>query len=1434
MSDVGEWNSLVVLVEGAVNRVSGRKSNQAERAKTSLFLSAQADLETNDSSLYTVVSREELISRAGEEDEKKMADALKEWIRKDRIKGLARINRSVENDQSSDSTSNIDVTQNHIPETDEVDDEEHAKEAKDRKESMAQFALVEASCRVKAIERELSHDSTCRLEPTPEDLSIARNILNLSETQGLAHKIYLLNGYPATKKEASFLVSSSGTDGALDVVVELVGGPCDEIFKPPSRTTSQATEGAKSMVVVSDTSKVEDNSASAVTLPSLNMLSQSDSVATLGTASVISVDGTESRCSRSHEFTADPVGDARSVLVGCKNTLKGAMQKPLMAGETVHENDIVGALRAARTAAKGPGWNDMVFLKLPVAQQNEKDDPTEYLPLKILSRFSNLMKSTAVEKYRFKQYVKQCEHVHIGSHTVEPEGTLCEIYSSFCDEYSETALQSVPLILSCVTGAVDIYAGLDEQTGKRGNFIEEQVSAYVKNCKPKVNEIPSIIHWGDESLLRCTSLGDDDSSSLVLSLERKLWGGVEIPGGVERRCMPRFPELNPTERGLHAAQFATFTELSPERIEYINAVVGFEELMQTKNPPFNFGDRVFKRHLPKHIVSQILGNALSQDPHTSQLYLPREDKLLLALYQTVPVGRRQTVTRSAFCHTSLRPTFSEWPFIDLRERPCIYDVDANTLVAIEQRVEMLYPCDDGIIRLESLSLPQDEDGAETQNTISYCSVDKDDQRFGMRKSHSSESKASFVASFDDGSSLEIRRGEPCEGKPDKFGTMKSLHTCANGLHVSHSSNGCIRMSSLEEEDEIERVILPGGEGTVVCFLDDDRVRVLYANGSVSEYDPVEDSWQDTCFGKDKSEKYGFTVVRTKIQTKEETVVVPIGRKSSRMPVSEVKPETPPSKFPEPGKYEVSSASKTLISMFEDSATGALIKEFAGVTLVQYTDGKHVVNHAGGTSYIFQENKLRVEAPGFATVKIATDSEQAAAKHSRGGRVAISRGGKVTRSSTLFPDATVVHVNYDTRVTAAINGEIRIEKCDGVVIIAADDGTVCWRSWDLERQQREQRRQIEEEEDKKELHAEAREQSNTNLGCYIFNCDTADFKLMDWEANTFHVNNLTSFTDREIVVDLSAKFEEIDAVVNKPLQPRLFEMFGDGTGCEYLSKKMMEDTRRRFEKRFRSKFRSAQVEQVAASNNNSESKRRTRKKQQNKDIPQEIEKCCPTVKCDIMDVSLGLEQLSIVETSKPPSLREIAVSGTFQGRSHITSRASKPNQVVVLDTVHEYQVVTDDDRKSLINSENMHTQWKHNGVLTEDQYNVSDNRPTEAMKEESRLQSFMLKERAKLRRAEKKRLKKLQQASTPSPRSNGDSTRSFKGSVKESFKGSFRGGATSPAMSSQHSDDPIDGALEMLNEDDHPNPSEPERPDCPSARNSPLTTGMNFWDDLQTS
>lgn len=1194
MGPSASWTSLVALVECSLT-AQGHVSAPAKRLKDVLLV---GHLEA------TVLRRADLEAKAGgAKDGKALATALRQLLKQDRVKAMAR-RQSVSDGAGAPATS----------------------------------------------------------------------------TTAMQGKVYLLDGFPSSAEEASFLVPSGSSEQALDAVVQLRGGAHDEAYSAPQRTNSQASTAAKSMMTLSGSqshSSLVGGSrltASAATLPPMD-------VAPMFASSVVSgAEGTDANA------------DAETAETAESQVLRESTVDSFLRGAQMDPNDLVSALKRARHEAPGPGWRDVLFLELDVVPRLASQNPGDFLPQALLATFVRLVGCAFAEKERFQAFVRTaCTHVQVPKLRKPVNEALVEAYEAHKlgerRERSKVSRPSTSSVAAALCALFDVVVGEceREQRGARGELAgggsedgnregdeEDEDEDDRDGDRDGDSTGPGqghqgVLAFGDEAALQGHILGECLSSREHQVMAQSMRPAA--PTGQTR--------AQEQARGLRKTQFREFHQLlEPARLEHLRTVEAFEGLLARADPREPAWAFEARTHMRTVRAPQLLSAALAQEPDVFSARLDESQALLLALHRHTPVSRQCTVTRSAFAHTSLRPTMSDWPAVlnlsgvngvsggvsgvGGSPWPCFFDVDAGPVQRLTHEVTLLFPCDDSVVRVEP----------------HWCSVDLDGQRFGLRAD-------GFFASFDDASGVLVSRGPQCPGKPDGLATIVSTYTAADGLRTTHCTDGTIRMQrdvqtavtapstpSTLPSTECEGPECEGpegaaatecewesasrlvqSEGTVLVLDDEGRMtRVLYANGQVGLAD------------------------------------------GSTLEFSQ-------------GQCEV----------FTDPQTGAsmLFREEDGTMLISHADADAttLALFRDGTRILKQRSTYRVEAPGFASIKVEAKVDAVAFRHARGASVNISQSGRQLRSTTLFADATVVQIEYDTRVTAKVNGMITTSKADGTVVEATDAGSVVLRPWDVDEGQRRMRRKAEAEAEARALDAEAREDPDRNVACYAFNVDDASMRVVDWEKNVFVVRDACNAKDEQAVqVDLAGAFGVVDAVVNTPLQPRLFRLRGDEIH-EFLTAGQVAAHRARLAKRLR-----GTVHDLGDGS-------------------------------AVLSLGQALPQLQRSHAFVVPVLRQRELAASFarlldQGPAGAASPGAPPPSPILLDVVQAVAPVEAAERALLREAETAFLGWQTQLAVQEGRFNVDDTRPHDAKAEERKIQASVAKDRRKMARAERKRLSKL--------------------------------------------------------------------------------------------
>jgi hypothetical protein len=207
-------------------------------------------------------------------------------------------------------------------------------------------------------------------------------------------------------------------------------------------------------------------------------------------------------------------------------------------------------------------------------------------------------------------------------------------------------------------------------------------------------------------------------------------------------------------------------------------------------------------------------------------------------------------------------------------------------------------------------------------------------------------------------------------------------------------------------------------------------------------------------------------------------------------------------------------------------------------IVHYKGGGNLCLHADGTGIFTDEKSGRrvTTKASYATLEVDMNYDLVARLHTAGSRklgttsAALSIGPR-TRAVLTLPDEVVISADYDTAVTAMVNGRIRVHRPDNGVLVALDDGLVQYRPPNAQQRTpnsageagsvRTPRSAIAVANGRPEdpllhhsdiLDSAAAHQSSKGLcplsplGCYEFNLRKGTFSTTDFQHNTFEVSS----------------------------------------------------------------------------------------------------------------------------------------------------------------------------------------------------------------------------------------------------------------------------------------------------------------------------------------
>lgn len=293
---------------------------------------------------------------------------------------------------------------------------------------------------------------------------------------------------------------------------------------------------------------------------------------------------------------------------------------------------------------------------------------------------------------------------------------------------------------------------------------------------------------------------------------------------------------------------------------------------------------------------QTLSDALLWEPDSISKYYSRDDCLLLGIYQKLPTDK--SYNRQWKSTYKSMPDFSNWLEYFNKESDAsipLYDIDDNKVGLLREFVQNLTPANGGLMRIKKYSVGLDE--------FSQVQCFKDGIIFGIQQEED-ENGDSFWIQYDNNLRLDFRktikyeppkqeRGIPTKEEEDRkdqeeqpegendeskairekeeqerarikeealagFKMEGSSATLSynNGTIISLLPNGYVMQSKnhiqkdlfnnpeKEHPNEVEESRVFTSK-SIIRYMANGRIEILFANGNFSEYDPHTEKWTTT-------------------------------------------------------------------------------------------------------------------------------------------------------------------------------------------------------------------------------------------------------------------------------------------------------------------------------------------------------------------------------------------------------------------------------------------------------------------------------------------------------------------------------------------------------------------------------------------------------------
>ncbi len=687
--------------------------------------------------------------------------------------------------------------------------------------------------------------------------------------------------------------------------------------------------------------------------------------------------------------------------------------------------------------------------------------------------------------------------------------------------------------------------------------------------------------------------------------------------GIERTELLTFTSLSPADID-RVTQLTYFEKMLNGAYEDI---VGANNLK-----PWVLTNRTLFEDFAPHSLSQVLAAAMMPEPAVFRRYHAATDTLLLALHNPTArgrVGQRLWKPEGQIRH---RPPFNEWrisPRLNATPRTQSaqssgIEVPAAAVRRLTTHTMHLFPADHAAVVIRTMC-PELADAVDDGTTIprdaiggqgnSFLSIYHDGHVFGLRHAKDdgvmvgepdegaptrpegrhgkSETDAEsekriraeyrktglfashYVCDFEGGVRVHACEGSVAKQKPDGYHTITLRHTFPSGLIVSNCSDGSVRMDTVtsakvsvfgeKAKEELCRVVQ--SRGTVIRHLRNGCTHILYSDGSSAFKAPDDVSFTTTAISdgrqyKKSADPYTGEKVHEAVATLDRTV--------------ELDPET---------KAVVTTV------IFPDKTRTRRVDYDDGATLVVHSEGtvvrsaKKIPDEDGNLFVPY----ILVEAKGFAAVEFDVEVDLQARNYAHGKQVAISKGGDRIRSRTAFPDGSYALTTFDTRITSPLCGRVIAVRPDRTEIVASDDGVVVhrvrklWNGFDsYENEQNRKKPPTAPEGKKKKMMTikddpDAQPDPDLISECYVFELVQGRMSTRDPESNLFEAwlgaVPKSGFVNVELAgvlapPDTNEGMKKVPAVVNEPIEPRMFVVARDGSGTEILRSKDIQDWERR--------------------------------------------------------------------------------------------------------------------------------------------------------------------------------------------------------------------------------------------------------------------------------
>ena len=333
--------------------------------------------------------------------------------------------------------------------------------------------------------------------------------------------------------------------------------------------------------------------------------------------------------------------------------------------------------------SKGKAWQDLLVESVSCTTKDEEGVVAAVTSADFISQFNSFLGAVAVDKAMFNSFVSSMvpiPEVDLSSTKkfmkIAADAPTASKYlpgawafnqeksqqAKTLAEYSRIMSEGVPEPV--VTTGVMLFAMVSAVTKVVGGEDPNKETPIKRSHQGTLGPGIVPVSFGDDCLTKVAegemslaSVRDKEGgvksisnldSKLIVGIDRAYFEKMEFPRTYGRGALPLKPAKSEEVRGTERSELLTFTDFSPNDIDRVTQMVGFERVLNGAYDDVkgsnNLEDwvvtnRMYYEQYRPEVLSQVLAKAMMSEPDSLRRYHTETDSLLLALHHPTAKGR---------------------------------------------------------------------------------------------------------------------------------------------------------------------------------------------------------------------------------------------------------------------------------------------------------------------------------------------------------------------------------------------------------------------------------------------------------------------------------------------------------------------------------------------------------------------------------------------------------------------------------------------------------------------------------------------------------------------------------------------------------------------------------------------------------------------------